>query len=267
MIDKKIQEQLRKQYNPDGSQLRTIQLCLLDILIEFDRVCRKNGISYWIDSGTLIGAARHGGFIPWDDDLDVCILRKDRKRVAEALTRDLREPFICEPDRRSWIKVFNRNVTVSREVPVPGKTPSTTIQNQNIWIDVFVEHNGSARISRMISGFYGRCLRRRYGIINDGKLKHLTAVCLYPLTCLIASVARIWGRIIHPDTLIHDFGTGFYSERRLSDIFPTGEIEFEGHMFPAPSNIDGYLSRIYGDWNSLPKTIDNHNIKGIYDKQ
>ena len=100
MIDKKIQEQLRKQYNPDGSQLRTIQLCLLDILIEFDRVCRKNGISYWIDSGTLIGAARHGGFIPWDDDLDVCILRKDRKRVAQALTRDLREPFICEPDRR-----------------------------------------------------------------------------------------------------------------------------------------------------------------------
>ena len=94
MIDKKIQEQLREQYNPDGSQLRTIQLCLLDILIEFDRVCRKNGISYWIDSGTLIGAARHGGFIPWDDDLDVCILRKDRKRVAEALTRDLREPFI-----------------------------------------------------------------------------------------------------------------------------------------------------------------------------
>ena len=60
MIEKTRQQELRSLYNPDGSRLRTIQLNLLDILIEFDRVCRKNGIPYWLDSGTLIGAARHG---------------------------------------------------------------------------------------------------------------------------------------------------------------------------------------------------------------
>ena len=71
MIEKAMQQELRSLYNPDGSRLRTIQLNLLDILIEFDRICRNNEIPYWLDSGTLIGAARHGGFIPWDDDLDV----------------------------------------------------------------------------------------------------------------------------------------------------------------------------------------------------
>lgn len=71
MLDKATQEQLRVKYNPDGSLLRNAQLRMLEILIDFDRVCRKHDIKYWLSSGTLLGAVRHGGFIPWDDDLDV----------------------------------------------------------------------------------------------------------------------------------------------------------------------------------------------------
>ena len=56
IIDEKIHNKLREQYNPEGSDLRTLQLRLLDILIEFDRICRKNSIDYWLDGGTLIGA-------------------------------------------------------------------------------------------------------------------------------------------------------------------------------------------------------------------
>ena len=85
MIDIDIQQQLREQYNPDGSQLRLLQLRILDILKEFDAICKKYNIPYWLDSGTLLGAARHGGFIPWDDDIDVCILKKDQKRLRQAM--------------------------------------------------------------------------------------------------------------------------------------------------------------------------------------
>ena len=59
------------------SALREHQLRLLDLLVEFDSVCTRLGITWWIDSGTLLGAVRHGGFIPWDDDLDVCVLASD----------------------------------------------------------------------------------------------------------------------------------------------------------------------------------------------
>ena len=85
MIDESLHNKLRSEYNPDGSILRTVQLNLLDILIEFDRICRKHHIDYWLEYGTLLGAERHGGFIPWDDDLDVSILKKDKKRLERAI--------------------------------------------------------------------------------------------------------------------------------------------------------------------------------------
>lgn len=77
MIDDSQQLLLRQKFNPDGSDLRKAQLRMLELLIFLDGVCRENKLTYWLDSGTLIGAARHGGFIPWDDDIDVCMMRKD----------------------------------------------------------------------------------------------------------------------------------------------------------------------------------------------
>ena len=83
MIDPKIQEQLRQKYNPDGSPLRQHQLKLLEMLVYFDKVCKENSIHYWLSSGTCLGAVRHGGFIPWDDDLDVEMMREDYLKLEK----------------------------------------------------------------------------------------------------------------------------------------------------------------------------------------
>lgn len=74
MIANDIQSSLRERFNPDGSDLRRYQMRLLEILLFIDSVCRKHGINYWLSSGTCLGAVRHGGFIPWDDDIDVEML-------------------------------------------------------------------------------------------------------------------------------------------------------------------------------------------------
>ena len=62
---------LKERYNPEGSKLRKNQLELVDILLDLAKICREHNIQWWLSSGTLLGAARHKGFIPWDDDLDI----------------------------------------------------------------------------------------------------------------------------------------------------------------------------------------------------
>src|SRR4028118_681017 len=76
-------------YNPEGSDLRRAQKRMLEILDVFDAICRKHNINYWLISGTLLGARRHGGFIPWDDDLDVAVLRSDYEKLLSILKDEL----------------------------------------------------------------------------------------------------------------------------------------------------------------------------------
>ena len=70
----------------DKELLRKVQLEMLDIAREVRRVCDENGINYFLDSGTLIGAARHKGFIPWDDDMDIGMLRTEYERILKSCT-------------------------------------------------------------------------------------------------------------------------------------------------------------------------------------
>ena len=85
-----MNEELRARFNPEGSLLRRQQMRMLEILLEVDKICKRHNIPYWLSSGTLIGAMRHDGFIPWDDDLDIEMMRTDYLRLMKVLPSEER---------------------------------------------------------------------------------------------------------------------------------------------------------------------------------
>lgn len=86
----------RKAVALTPQQLRKLQLAELEILIEFDRVCRKNGLKYCLACGTLLGAVRHKGFIPWDDDIDVWMMREEYEKFCRICERELDEKYFFQ---------------------------------------------------------------------------------------------------------------------------------------------------------------------------
>ena len=80
-----------KDIKPAKGILRDVQLSALKILKEIDRVCKEHKLTYWIDFGTLLGAVRHEGFIPWDDDIDICMVRDDYERFVEIFNKNTKD--------------------------------------------------------------------------------------------------------------------------------------------------------------------------------
>ena len=261
-----INRQLREENNPDGSLLRILQLNQLEILKEFDRICRKHDINYWLDFGTLLGAERHGGFIPWDDDIDVCMLKKDIEQLFAVAETEIKQPLKVLPaskkNARPWTRIININQHVTRlvgqwdpenygKVSLDGSNRISK-KTENVWIDIFVAENGTLPIKRFVEKTYGKCMRRRYHLFFDGTPKYILAMILYPFMLCMVSIVRLWCRLFHSNELVIEYGSQFNGLRMKSEIFPLAEMEFEGHKFKVPFDTSNYLERIYKNHSEIP---------------
>ena len=99
--DAALQRELETRFNPEGSDLRRMQHRMTEMLRVIDAICRRHGLRYWLCSGTLLGAVRHEGYIPWDDDLDIEMMRPDYDRLMEILPRELPEDMALQTPFRN----------------------------------------------------------------------------------------------------------------------------------------------------------------------
>ena len=255
MIDKETQEKLRVKFNPDGSDLRRHQLLMLDILVAVDAICREHNLPYWLGSGTLIGAVRHGGFIPWDDDIDIELLKKDYDKLLKILPDELPERFAtqCNATDPNYILPFAKvraKGTYIEEFP----TYARIFKEQGAYIDIFpMEH-----LPRFFDWVAGHFQGQIYNQLNNNKLSADTQIkrvrriykfnSLFTFPCL-RFLSRFTG---NQKLLLPSFGTPNYGLRHRDEIFPLKEMTFEGHTFMVPNNPDAYLRRLYGDYTKLP---------------
>lgn len=251
---------LRERYNPDGSALRRDQLALLDMLCFVAEICRQHDIQWWLSSGTLLGAARHKGFIPWDDDLDIVMLREDYERFEKLMLslEDERYVFHCMKTDVDYVNYFGK--FRRREGRVQSKSKRYRYYKwAGIGFDVFAVEKTNYLAARLAKTFYSPVQKLTAHIGVSWIRKPMIRLIEFVNSYLLHPVFRLIGKINPKEEYHYVLGTGwprhtFY----MKDTFPLAMAEFEGMMFPVPKDMDAYLTKVYGHWRRLPS---DHTIR------
>ena len=265
MIDSKIQAELRAKYNPDGSDLRKAQLRMLDLLKFLDKICQENRLEYWLDSGTLIGAARHGGFIPWDDDVDVCMMKKDAERLKEIMKDEIWDGHIVLQNHDTDSNYFHPSWMTIRDTKseyLIDQYYQNIIKYKGFQVDIFIiEENIPKKLLNFSSKLFNLLVTSPLmGRHHLSCLRRFVPLNYFFLTKLVHPLFDLLRK--QQNTVSSGFGSGFLKIQLKETIFPLKNISFEGCDFYCPNDCDAYLTKLYRNWRQLP-TADNIKTHGV----
>lgn len=270
-----------KEYeNPE--ELRRLQLVSVELLKEFDRVCGVLDIPYFLYAGTALGAVRHKGFIPWDDDIDLGMLREDYRRFLAEAPAVIGDEFeIVDALIAPHFPACNANLTFKGTYCVPEEFADCPYQyaiGLGIYaFDCMVDDEVLFRRQCKKTWLWGRL-----SFLRATATPHLSLTgwkrTLASTACHIAHASmklvhlspqwiyRQWEKAA---TLYNDRETGRvadFMDRRpadwsatLDELFPTKTVEFEGLLVQTPRDDDALLRRGYGDYMQLPPEEDRKN--------
>lgn len=249
---------------------RDIQLSCLEVLKAFDALCRKQQLTYFLSGGTLLGAIRHRGFIPWDDDVDVMMPRRDYQRLMELAAQrsggrlDGRWGFYSLDTRsdygRPWARMTDESTRRTGAALFSSDTSGT-------YIDIFpIDGMPEGKLAtklffrriRLHDMLWRTAMRQSVGEKERMQaIKKLAAALLRPIgpnpfarrMNRIAMGQSYEGRFRGVSMITH-YGM---RERMPAEVFDHAvEVDFEGLRLPAPCGYDAYLTRLYGDYMQLP---------------
>jgi len=245
------------------TELRKLQLHQLEILRELDRICRKHDIKYHLSAGTLIGAIRHQGFIPWDDDIDIEMFYEDFIRFVEVCKTELlaeRKYFLQTMESDPYYNYVFAKLRENDTLCV-RKGQEHMKHHHGIYVDVFSffpvpENKILYKIFSSIVAICKTILWSSVGSISeDNSLRRFK----YKMYSLIPK--KIPRKIIEKlvslcknDAYVSSLGCPVTQKLRRDkrDYLERMETEFEGHRFFVPVNYDKILRQIYGDYMELP---------------
>ncbi|WP_163193261.1 LicD family protein [Clostridium thermarum] len=253
-----------KIHNLSVDEIKKLQNIELELLIEFDRICRKHNITYSIDGGTLLGAVRHGGFIPWDDDADVILNRKEYEKFLLVVDQELnKDKFYFQDLNRTTGYRWGYGKLRRANTEFVRLNQEYMPYEQGIFLDVFVCDNVPDNyLLRCICNFNSFIFRK----IFYSKVGKHTAVgidkLIYRILELIPekSIKKIYAKYVK-------FRNRKSTEMVKCLTFPacnrvygykrkwyedTIDMKFQGITLKACRDYDEYLRFLYGDYLKLP---------------
>jgi lipopolysaccharide cholinephosphotransferase len=237
---------------PMKNPLKRAQKVLTEMLTVIHNICKDNNIDYFLTDGSLLGHVRHGGFIPWDDDIDIGMLRKDYNRFKKIIDSSLPDIYKVETydlnthGKHNWVKIMY--LGDFEWVDADGE------RHKGISLDIFPYDYVLGKEKLSVTGqIFNRLSRVFYPkkITNPKDLLHtiLNRSKLYNLYCPFMK---------ETDTITYGVETHFYGIAYfdINEIFPLKTGIFEGQEFNIPKNPDHYLKNIYGDYMKIPDESD-----------
>lgn len=244
---------LKAKYNPEGSTLWRMQQRMLDILAVIDDICRRHGISYWLSGGSMLGAVRHGGFIPWDDDLDIEMLRPDFERLMRILPQELPSHMALQWHTTDpnyffqFAKVRDRNSTLYER-----NGYDRVWKEHGIWVDIFPLEAVPRWVHRLSNATLGHAYKMMRTAPDPQRvmprvraLAALNRSVIYPLLRTLSWASRC---------RYYDFALGipYYQHSLRQDFLPVRYVPFEYTEVPIMRQAEQCLAYRYGDYMRLP---------------
>lgn len=225
---------------------------VLEIAKEFHRICQKHGIPYYIGYGTMLGAIRHAGFIPWDDDMDFLVHRKDMAKLKDILTHEL-PSFYKYRDRHSGIGIYGEIMKIEdTRTKITELTNPTHANEYGLFIDIFpldVSKNNTKHIlsrnwiiSHLFQCEHNKAFKYRFAKMIVGGVSNIRRI--------IATEGNYYVEYSGMDCLKTAMPKAIYGTPKL--------YRFEDTEFYGVENPQAYLTHIYGDYMKLPPESERH---------
>lgn len=236
------------ELKPKGILKNTHELCQ-ELLNFVSNVCMKYNIDYWLDYGNLLGAVRHGGFIPWDDDMDVGMMRKDYERFLDVIDKELKENNL---DENIDVRIYKNDKVLFVQMMYTTPEVGGIFAGLDIFPYDFIEsydENTEEKFREEKVKF--KRLIRDGGNPEEGIKEYIKNfnVKYTPTDYIVGGV----------ESVRSPFSKYKFAILETDKIFPLAEITFNGVSYKCPNDIDYYLKSIYGDYRSIHKVIDQHN--------
>ena len=274
----------KKRTDQDSLSLQEVQDSLLDILETVDRICRAKNLQYFLSGGTLLGAVRHKGFIPWDDDIDIMMPRPDYERLFDLASDgwlDDRYRLISVKNGLSIIpyaKVIDSKIRIEEDL---------NIFSDHLWIDIFpldAVPEDEIRCTKLLEKEHK--LRDIFALsaasLGTGKSK-TRAFLKIPAVILLKALLAAAGNDYFSRKILSYCHPELYAESKYvaslswccgpqermekGALYPAIEVDFSGRRFFIPANRYAYLKNMFGDYRKLPDPKDRmtHRYKAYYE--
>lgn len=246
--------------------LKKVQHYQIEILDEVAKICAKHKLQYFLMGGNLIGAIRHKGFIPWDDDLDIAMMREDYDKFLEIASKEMDNKFLVD-DAANNEKYYLPFAKIRIKDSIYEEPEQKDYEGpKGIWIDIFPLDNANKEDSLFIrlqtflkeSIHFVNAIKANVTSDKNPIIKKIIRFIFAPVS--IKKLAHLQQKIMKWNTsekaeYCISFGAkyGMRKQTMLKSVFlPATQLEYEGKMYEAPGDYEFYLKRVYGDYMTLP---------------